>query len=100
MRRRMYARVYQHQMALKFEVSSFRVFQAMFEVLHLDNLLNAYGTNNHQWRLIMTNPLISCLPQWMTLRTRVVSIVARGSPGGPGCLGALDGSQESETGQG
>ncbi|AYV86628.1 MAG: hypothetical protein Sylvanvirus4_42 [Sylvanvirus sp.] len=71
-RRQMHAKVYTHPQVMKYDILVMDLFEVLFRVFEFDKLLNEYNTNDHKWRLLLTDSMVWSLiqsvlfqPEWI-----------------------------------
>lgn len=70
-RRLMFAQLYQNPETVQQEAALSPVFRALFRILDLPAMLNAYRVNRHKWRLVLTDDMmysvrqiLQIVPEW------------------------------------
>ena len=70
--RRLMFSIYQHEKILKLEFAMFKLFESLFKIFDVVEILNNYKENGHRWRLLLNDNIITALltmlqfqPQWL-----------------------------------
>ena len=53
--------IYQHEKILKLEFAMFKLFESLFKIFDVVEILNNYKENGHRWRLLLNDNIITAL---------------------------------------